>query len=246
VLPADWVDDATSVHSDNSAFDSTAEWQQGYGYQFWLGTHGYRADGAFGQYCVVLPEADAVLAITGSMAELPMPLYPVWDGLLPALADDPLPEAPAAVTAMHEALARLSVPAPQGVRATEAARRVFGARFGLDQNAHGFETLELRPDDEGATLMLSVAGRDEAIGIGHRQWRRSAVELWPGEGLGIAARGGWVGEREFQARIVSTTSPTAVNLTLQFPNDDTVELTLREHVSFNPIVPLVVGGTRAS
>jgi hypothetical protein len=29
------------------------DWQQGYGYQFWISRHGYRGDGAFGQFCLV-------------------------------------------------------------------------------------------------------------------------------------------------------------------------------------------------
>ena len=39
------------------------DWQQGYGFQLWMSRHGYRGDGAFGQYMVVLPEHDAVVAM---------------------------------------------------------------------------------------------------------------------------------------------------------------------------------------
>ena len=33
-----------------------ADWRQGYGLQLWQSQHGYRGDGAMGQYMVVLPE----------------------------------------------------------------------------------------------------------------------------------------------------------------------------------------------
>ena len=31
------------------------DWRQGYGFQFWMSRHGYRGDGAFGQFCVSCP-----------------------------------------------------------------------------------------------------------------------------------------------------------------------------------------------
>jgi hypothetical protein len=46
------------------------DWQQGYGFQFWRCTHNaYRGDGAAGQLCVVIPDQDAVIAITADTGE---------------------------------------------------------------------------------------------------------------------------------------------------------------------------------
>jgi hypothetical protein len=44
----------------------------------------YRGDGAFGQYVVVLPEHDAVVTMTGGLADMQLPLDAVWQTLLPA------------------------------------------------------------------------------------------------------------------------------------------------------------------
>ena len=58
----------------------------GYGYQFWRCRHGaYRGDGAFGQYCIVMPEQDAVVAITSGVRDMQAVLNLVWDQLLPAM-----------------------------------------------------------------------------------------------------------------------------------------------------------------
>ena len=59
VVPAEWVDAATSRQTSTGS-DPRGDWDQGYGYQFWQSTHGFRGDGAFGQYCLVLPEHDTV------------------------------------------------------------------------------------------------------------------------------------------------------------------------------------------
>jgi len=57
LVPAEWIDEATSLRVDTSATDHDLDGRQGYGYQFWRNRlAGYRADGAFGQFCLVLPE----------------------------------------------------------------------------------------------------------------------------------------------------------------------------------------------
>ncbi len=64
ILPEAWVDEATKATSDNSVTQTNPDWTVGYGYQFWRCRHDcYRGDGAYGQYCIVMPEQDAVLAI---------------------------------------------------------------------------------------------------------------------------------------------------------------------------------------
>ena len=63
LIPEEWVAQATSKQVSN-AENPAPDWQQGYGFQFWMSRHGYRGDGAFGQFCVILPEQDAVVVTT--------------------------------------------------------------------------------------------------------------------------------------------------------------------------------------
>ena len=61
------------------------DWQQGYGFQFWRCTHNaFRGDGARGQLCVVMPDQDAVIAITADTGDMQGELNVIWDKLLPA------------------------------------------------------------------------------------------------------------------------------------------------------------------
>lgn len=58
----------------------------GYGYSFWLGPHGsYQASGKYGQYAVVMPEKNAVLAVTADAPEGSDILGPFWEKVYPAL-----------------------------------------------------------------------------------------------------------------------------------------------------------------
>ena len=68
LVPAKWIEAATARQTSNGS-NPNSDWDQGYGYQFWRARHAaYRGDGAFGQFCVVLPKEDAVVAIGETIA----------------------------------------------------------------------------------------------------------------------------------------------------------------------------------
>lgn len=84
LVPAEWLEAATSKQVPNN--EPNSDWQQGYGFQFWRGRHNtYRADGAFGQFCLIFPEYDAALVVTSATKNMQAVLDTVWDHLLPAL-----------------------------------------------------------------------------------------------------------------------------------------------------------------
>ena len=109
VIPADWVREMSSAqvpsvsagvnermvaeirtdpaHPFYEYFDpEKSDWQQGYGYQMWRCRHNaFRADGANGQYILVLPEQDAVIVTTAHIPNMRQELNLIWDHLLPAL-----------------------------------------------------------------------------------------------------------------------------------------------------------------
>ena len=60
----------------------TSDWLQGYGYQMWRCRHNaYRADGANGQYILVLPDK----AVTANIPDMQAELTLILKYLLPAL-----------------------------------------------------------------------------------------------------------------------------------------------------------------
>jgi CubicO group peptidase (beta-lactamase class C family) len=56
LISENWIAEATSRQIDTANQQSNPDWRQGYGFQFWMSRHGYRGDGAYGQFCVILPE----------------------------------------------------------------------------------------------------------------------------------------------------------------------------------------------
>ena len=94
ILPESWVEQATSKQVSNGS-DPTKDWDQGYGFQFWRCRHNaYRGDGKDGQFCIVLPEQDAVVAITAKTGNMQAQLNIVWDKLLPAFGETKMAENP--------------------------------------------------------------------------------------------------------------------------------------------------------
>ena len=86
LLPDGWVADASAVQIANPQREEP-DWRQGYGFQLWMSRHGYRGDGAFGQYMVVLPEHDAVVAMFSCVEDMQAVLDLMWEHLLPAMGD---------------------------------------------------------------------------------------------------------------------------------------------------------------
>jgi CubicO group peptidase (beta-lactamase class C family) len=107
LLPAEWVKQASSKQVSNGS-DPQGDWDQGYGFQFWRCRHGaFRGDGKDGQFCIVLPEQDAVVAITANTSDMQAELNIVWDKLLPAFGDKPKPENPEEQARLKAVIAKL-------------------------------------------------------------------------------------------------------------------------------------------
>lgn len=83
LVPEEWIVLATSRHIANAG---SLDWSMGYGYQFWMCSHNaYRADGAHGQFCIIIPEKEAVIAINSEEDRMQDILHCVWQGILPLL-----------------------------------------------------------------------------------------------------------------------------------------------------------------
>jgi CubicO group peptidase (beta-lactamase class C family) len=111
LLPEKWVEEATGKQVPNDQEGHAGigiDWKQGYGFQFWRCTHNaFRGDGRAGQLCVVIPEKDAVVAITADANAFQQQMNAIWDHLLPAFGEKPLPENATAQATLKEMTAKL-------------------------------------------------------------------------------------------------------------------------------------------
>ena len=99
LLPEGWVKEASAAQVPSlpagvrpewlkkmKMTPKNSDWLQGYGYQMWRCRHNaFRADGANGQYILVLPDKDAVIVVTAHLPDMQSELNLIWKYLLPAL-----------------------------------------------------------------------------------------------------------------------------------------------------------------
>ncbi|MET9317436.1 serine hydrolase domain-containing protein [Kribbella sp. NPDC003505] len=190
VLPESWVAQATSrqVSTEN---EPHPDWRQGYGFGFWMSRHGFRGDGAYGQYSLVLPEQNAVVAYTGATVEMQSVLNLAWRHLLPAFdgagsqSDD---------DELMRRLETLSLPpvaaepgAPTGPQRWSAT---FAAAEGRCAAQHSLTGIEVVGGDE-PEVVLREAGTSLRLRLGQGRWIVSDPSAGSGEpAVPVAVSGG--------------------------------------------------------
>lgn len=244
LVPADWVDAATSAQISNGDPAMPDDWTQGYGFQFWRSLHGaYRADGAFGQFCFVLPDQDAVLMLTSGLPEAQPALTALWENLLPAFGPVPLAEGGGAHSALLATLELLELPHPGDGAIVDTvsavADRVAGVRFLLPTNDAGFEAISVDPSAGPAELRVSTADGETVIRCGDGRWVEGSAPFF-GSGIlpadsnpavPVAASAAWIDDTTWRARVQYTRTPFAILFTLRFGDDD-VAVQVTQSVSF--------------
>jgi CubicO group peptidase (beta-lactamase class C family) len=211
VLPDGWVALATRTHIDNdNDAGRPVDWRQGYGYQYWMARHGYRGDGAYGQFCVVVPEADLVVVTTASVEDMQQVLDVFWERLLPALDRSPTPqeEAYASEARLAERLATFALPVVH-VRhdGPDGPVRFVVESTADDQPLGRGADLTVRPDGSDYLLTFGRASSDLVVPCGRDRW----VESCP-RGVPVVSRGGWTGPTTFEADVVLIETPHRIRL----------------------------------
>ena len=248
LLPEGWVAAASAKQVPNGD-EPASDWAQGYGFQFWRCRDGiYRGDGAFGQYCIVMPEQDAVLAITAGVRDMQGVLNLVWDRLLPALGSGSLAADAAAQARLRERLAGLKIAGVAGI-GKPSSLEVSGRRYRFGDSAQGVKCAALH--FEGPTALLAIEdGRGE-------DWITCGLDgIWvegvttvsvPGFGIPqgtsvpVVATGAWTDDRTFMARLCFVETPYYATITCRFEGDRML-LDIRTNVAFGPAEwPQMVG-----
>ena len=219
IIPAAWVDEATRRQVSNGD-DPDSDWAQGYGYQFWRCRHNaYRGDGAFGQFCLVLPEQDAVLAITSGDMDMQRTLNLVWAHLLPAMKDGVQPTDVAAGAVLRERLATLTLAPVTGAATSPLAAQVAGRRYVFRTNQQGIAAVALAFAREGCLLTITDRFGEHHIGCGYGAWRTGESALDSGTMRPVAASGAWSTADTFTIKLAYYTTPFCPVLTCRFDGD---------------------------
>lgn len=249
ILPASWVEEATTAKIDQApgapqSKKDSSDWMQGYCYQFWRCRHNaFRADGAYGQYIVVMPAEDAVVVITAESFDLQGELNLVWNYLLPAFRSGPLPADTSGDGILRRRLSALALPlAKTGVLPAIRAN-AGGLSFSLDTNSAHLRAISL--SFHGDTCRLAIGGEtgiDSCI-FGRGGWlegstrRRvpspllSRVDKVGDQKNLTMGSWGWKDERTVELILRYIESPHSETITCRF---DGPNVTVSIHASTQP------------
>jgi CubicO group peptidase (beta-lactamase class C family) len=239
VSPA-WVEAATSRQTSNGS-NPKSDWDQGYGYQFWRSRHGaYRGDGAFGQYCIVLPAQDAVIAITAGVRDMQAVLNLVWDKLLPGMKPSALPADDAARTKLQRKLEGLSLRLPAG---TGSPAKVLDTKYAFAANRSKLQAItpQRNGKDGGVTLVANFDGTEQRIECGRGVWKKGKAG-WEGlPSQPVAAAGAWTADDTYTAKLCFYETPFVLTIRLKFTGKE-LHCDAERNVGFGPAKrPQLVG-----
>ena len=99
LIPAGWISEASKKQiyslpagvrqeqlAERNITEENSDLVQGYGYQMWRSRHnGYRADGAMGQFILIFPDKDVVIACTANSRNAQKELDLIFDNILSVL-----------------------------------------------------------------------------------------------------------------------------------------------------------------
>jgi len=174
LLPAAWVREATTFKiqqraaqgKDLETVKKSSDWHQGYCYQFWRCRHNaFRGDGAYGQFMIVMPDQDAVVAITCETADMQGELNLVWDHLLSAMNESASGEG-----GLVKRLNSLALALPTGNASSPISDKISGRVFQLEPNSLEAKTVSFQFTPGRSTFVLTDSKASYAVHCAPDRW----------------------------------------------------------------------------
>jgi CubicO group peptidase (beta-lactamase class C family) len=231
VLPEEWIREATSSQI-SSGHDETSDAQQGYGYQLWRCRHGaYRADGAFGQICIVMPDQDAVVAIHAGLHGSHKVLEAVWSYLLSGMQDSPLAAAEVGNdNDLSDRLKELKV-MPEPTETISPLERISSdCRFIMEPNPDQVQEVSIIFDKNSTVFRMKDHRGEHQIRCGIGIWLEGETTMTGNElhhqyqppVMQVVARGVWENENTIVMTWCFIETPFIDTVTCSFQGDQII------------------------
>lgn len=216
ILNENWVSTATSLQTSNGS-NPESDWDQGYGYQFWrCKNNAYRGDGAFGQYCIVMPDQDAVIAITSGSNDMQGILNLVWKYLLPAMEQDPLSKDDESLAALKNKLENLTLSSVQGQETAELSQTISGKKYAMKENLQGVDAIALDINGNEKSITFWTSEGQQGIPIGYGSMIKGEMMMTGMGKVATACSGAWTSDDRYQMTMYNYESPHAITYNFLF------------------------------
>jgi CubicO group peptidase (beta-lactamase class C family)/predicted glycoside hydrolase/deacetylase ChbG (UPF0249 family) len=222
IIPESWVYEASSMKimqdpNATQAKQDSSDWLQGYCYQMWRSRHNsYRGDGANGQFILVFPDLDAVIAIQSEAPDMQGEFNIIWQHLYAAIKPGKkISPNPKAYAQLKQRLAAMALPIPTSMDNVSGEASLNGKTFGVTSNAKGLKSLSFQFKLNECSLDLKTDSVTHHIPFGKNKWIESTTTKY-GPYLVAAGRHNRVG-----------LAPFKIAGAYRWKDDKNLELTLR-------------------
>lgn len=242
LLPKEWITEATTfkIQQGPDAYTrpvpkDSSDWQQGYCYQMWRCRHNaFRADGANGQFIIVMPDQDAVIVLTSGTYDMQEEINLVWDYLIPAMHPEKLASNENMATALKQKLSSLTLPLPAKGTSSPLEAFISGKAFAFAANEQHHETVSFQFMRDTCQLTLTTNGSSCVMTFGSGAWQTSEINrrgpslLSPSrsnmpEGSPVKNAGAyqWINEYTLELTLRNIEAPQHETLICKFDQDGT-------------------------
>ena len=174
LISKDWIDQMSSRQANGGDY--------GYGFQTWQCAYptAVRADGALGQYVIVVPEKDVVIVLTEASFTNGKPQRGlIWNKFLPALSDEPLP-ASEDYALLQKKQASYQLELPAGKASSTVIKKVEGKKFSIGKNRYNWSEVSFSKGESGLMMTITKTdGTSYTQPLGYKSWCTEAIDGLP-------------------------------------------------------------------
>ena len=221
LVSAEYLEDACLPHiyyKDRKETDAPTDGNQGYGYQIWRckWPGAIRADGAFGQYSVVVPQEELVVVIMGMIPNGHPELACIWNQLMPGVRATPPPAEKKLQKRLEKLCSNATLPLPQGKQKTNKGVQNGDIALDLGHNQHGIKQLSITTDR--LFRIIREDGSKDQFELGYREWLYSPMDGDPPYSITAVNSMRGLNHDFVAAAAAAWTNPTMLEVRVHFVN----------------------------
>jgi len=242
IIPRSWVSEATQTQVSG----------EDYGYHWWQNNsvNAYLAEGAFGQFSIVFPESDAVLALTAGVQGEPL-LDLVWKYFPAAFGSSTLRRDEAANDELQHRTDNLRLLPEPYETTSPLVRRVSGKTYVIEPNEDNVSTVKLTFSDGLIEFWLSDDRGDHCVKVGLSDWIESSTSMtgnklhhqYQSDDMRVVANGKWWDEHTLEMTWQFVETAWVDTVVCRF-FDDRISIDRRVNANYAPRVRPTLRGRR--
>lgn len=239
-----WIEEMMTVRVVRKAAND-------YGYQIWLCEYpgAWRADGAFGQYIIIVPQKNMVVVLNQCSRSKGWPERGnIWNTVVKKSVGCAIEAEPDELDSLQIYEAKASLPVLKGAADNALAKKYNGKEYKLPKNKLGWTSIKFNFDANKLVLdVVDAEGKKSAITMGYGEWIESQLAGYPH--YSISAKGrfagitgpfytgacyAWNDDNTLSAKIHYTNWITSLKLDFKFNEKGGLQIEILENFSKKP------------